>query len=192
MAERQPGKVDEVVRRVLDGDIDAYEEIVREYQGMLLGYASQRLTDFSLAKEVVQLSFIRAYQKIHEFRLGEDFGVWLCVICKYMIMTELERMQRDGRNKGNYKNQFEVELATALTEEDKEALQPVIGVMKKCIGKLKSEAASLVLLKYHEKKSCKEIADEKNRTVTWVTSNLSRVRQALKRCIQSQTKKPTL
>jgi len=190
MAERQPGKVDEVVKRVLDGDVDAYADIVREYQGMLLGYASVRLTDFSLAKEVVQLTFTRAYQKIHEFRLGEDFGVWLCVICKYMIMTELERMQRDVRNKGNFKNQFEVELATAMTAEDGDARQPTLDVLKKCLGKLKSEAASLIRLKYHEKKSCKEIADEKDRTVTWVTSNLPRVRRTLKRCIQSQIKNP--
>ena len=37
------------------GDLDAYEMVVRQYQGMLLGYAANRLPDIDAAQEVVQL-----------------------------------------------------------------------------------------------------------------------------------------
>lgn len=49
-------------QRILDGELDAYGDIVREHQGILLGYALRRLGDWTLAEEVVQLTFIRAYQ----------------------------------------------------------------------------------------------------------------------------------
>ena len=32
-------------QRILDGDLDAYGEVVREHQDMLLGYALRRLSD---------------------------------------------------------------------------------------------------------------------------------------------------
>lgn len=182
--------IDEQIRRVLDGDVDAYGEIVREYQGMLLGYASNRLSNPQLAQEVVQLTFIRAYNQIADFRLGEDFGVWLCVICRYMILTELERMRRQSRNQDKYREQFEVELSTSMTEIeiDDEEPEPAMLALRACLKKLRAEAASLMDLRYNKKKSCKEIAEQKNRTVTWVTSNLSRVRQTLRRCIMGQAK----
>ena len=187
------GMIDEQIRRVLDGDVDAYGKIVREYQGMLLGYASNRLSNPQLAQEVVQLTFIRAYNQIADFRIGEDFGVWLCVICRYMILTELERMRRQSRNQDKYREQFEVELSTSMTEfeiDDKEP-EPAMLALRNCLKSLRAEAASLMDLRYNKKKSCKEIAEKKSRTVTWVTSNLSRVRQALRRCIEGQAKDTT-
>lgn len=185
------GMIDEQIRRVLDGDVDAYGEIVREYQGMLLGYASNRLSNPQLAQEVVQLTFIRAYNQIADFRIGEDFGVWLCVICRYMILTELERMRRQSRNQDKYREQFEVELSASMTEIeiDEDEPEPGMLALRTCLKKLRAEAASLMDLRYNKKKSCKEIADQKGRTVTWVTSNLSRVRQTLRRCIEGQTRK---
>ena len=54
-------------KQILAGDLDAYGDVVREHQGMLLGYALRRLGDWTQAEEVVQLTFIRAYQKLDEF-----------------------------------------------------------------------------------------------------------------------------
>ncbi len=60
--------MDEILKdRILQGDLDTYGEIVRRYQGMLMSYALRRLSDWSLAEEVVQLTFIRSHQKLEEF-----------------------------------------------------------------------------------------------------------------------------
>lgn len=88
----------ETIARIRDGDLDAYEAVVRQYQGMLLGYAANRLPGIDAAQEVVQLTFIRAYEELAEYQPERDFGVWLCVICKHFILTELERQRRELRN----------------------------------------------------------------------------------------------
>ena len=178
---------DALKQRILDGYVDAYGDVVREHQGMLLGYALRRLGDWTQAEEVVQLTFIRAYQKLVEFRPEEEFGVWLCVTCKYLILTELEKQRRELRNKDNYRKALEIEIATAAAEDMAlDQQQDQLGALRDCVGKLPQETASVVELRYFAKHSCKEIAAEKDRSVTWVTSTLSRVRKALRACLQAQ------
>jgi RNA polymerase sigma-70 factor, ECF subfamily len=180
----------EIRQQILGGDLDAYGAEVREHQGMLMGYAMRRLGDWRLAEEVVQLTFIRAYQKLEEFRPEQEFGVWLCVTCKYLILTELEKQRRESRNKNNFKGSLELEIAEAMSESgdaDGDAGTDLMAALRECMGKLQQEAASLVELKYFKKQSCKEIAESKGRTVTWVTSTLSRTRQALKTCMEKSS-----
>jgi len=172
-------------QRILDGDLDAYGEVVREHQDMLLGYALRRLSDWTLAEEVVQLTFIRAYQRMVEFRVDEDFGVWLCVTCKYLILTELEKKRREANNLLNYREQLEFEIASSVTEdiEPNVRLDQLAG-LRDCVAKLGREAADLVALRYFKKRSCKEIAEQKQRTVSWVTTTLNRVRKTLRDCME--------
>ena len=180
--------MDEILKdRILQGDLDAYGEIVRRYQGMLMSYALRRLSDWSLAEEVVQLTFIRSHQKLEEFDSEKDFGVWLCVTCKYLIMTELEKRRRETSNKTKYRDELELELLNTSIAPSESEPGAELSALKLCISKLKSEAASLVEFRYFGNKSCQEIANEKGRTITWVTSNLSRVRKSLRTCLESQS-----
>ena len=68
--------MDESTRqRILNGDLEAYRKVVLEHQDMLLGYALRRLGDWRLAEEVVQLTFIRAYQRRIRRRQAELQGL---------------------------------------------------------------------------------------------------------------------
>ena len=57
--------------------------------------------------------------------------------------------------------------------------------LRDCVGKLGHEAADLVALRYFNERSCKEIAEQKQRTVSWVTTTLNRVRKTLRDCMES-------
>jgi RNA polymerase sigma-70 factor (ECF subfamily) len=172
-------------QRILHGDFDAYGDVVREYQDMLLGYALRRVRVWSLAEEVVQLTFIRAYHQLADFRADEDFGVWLCVTCKYLILTELEKQRREAKNLANYREQLRVEIDSAVTEDmEPDFRRDQMAVLRDCVGKLGREAAELVALRYFNERSCKEIAEQKQRTVSWVTTTLNRVRKTLRDCME--------
>jgi DNA-directed RNA polymerase specialized sigma24 family protein len=49
----------DTIDNILKGDLDAYDAVVRQYRGMLLGYAAHRLADADAAQEIVQLTFNR-------------------------------------------------------------------------------------------------------------------------------------
>lgn len=180
-------------QQILDGDLDAYGDVVREYQGMLLGYALRRLGDWTLAEEVVQLTFIRAYQKLDEFQPDKEFGVWLCVTCKYLILSELEKRRREVRNKDRFRDVLELEIATAAAQDMSVDLKlDRADVLQGCVDQLPQGSAELIKQRYFVKMSCKEIAAEKNRSLTWVTSTLSRVRKALRTCLENRSEAEVL
>ena len=172
------------IENILRGDLDAYEAVVREYQGMLLGYAANRLPDLDAAREVVQLTFIWAYEQLDEYQPERDFGIWLCVICKHFILTELERQRRERRNLSQFSVALQLRVGEQMAGSWDEGQREVLSAMRECITALQSQASLVVRLRYEERQSCKHIAETLDRTVTWVTSTLSRSRKALRECIE--------
>ena len=176
----------ETIKRILGGDLDAYEAVVRQYQGILLGYAAHRLPDIDTVRDVVQLTFIRAFEQLTEYQEERDFGVWLCVICKHFILTELERQRRESRNLKNYGRTLRLRVGEAMAgmEDGRPAVD--LAALRECMKILQAQSANVVRLRYDERKSCQHIADSMQRSLTWVTSTLSRARQALRQCIDSR------
>jgi DNA-directed RNA polymerase specialized sigma24 family protein len=50
------------IRQVLEGNREAYQRIVRRYEGMLVTYVSLRVPDKSLVDELVLDTFVQAYE----------------------------------------------------------------------------------------------------------------------------------
>lgn len=175
-----------MIENIRRGDLDAYEAVVRRYQGMLLGYAANRLPDIDAAEEVVQLTFVRAYEQLNEYQPERDFGVWLCVICKHFILTELERQRRESRNLEKFSHALRLRVGEEMASGADEGQRDSLSALRECLKNLQTQAASVVRLRYEERKSCQRIAESLDRTVTWVTSTLSRSRKVLRLCIESR------
>jgi RNA polymerase sigma-70 factor (ECF subfamily) len=174
----------EALRRVRAGDRDAYSAIVAEYQDMLLAYAAFRVPDAALVDEVVQQTFIRAYEQIRDFQTDKDFGIWLRSICRFMILAELKRASRDRQNKDNYQGHLKVRLlGDALQRGESGADEDVLRRLKGCMAKLQQTARSLVTLRYQELLKVEEIASRVGQSATWVATTLFRVRDTLRKCM---------
>jgi RNA polymerase sigma-70 factor (ECF subfamily) len=181
------------LKRVLSGDRDAYSEIVAEYQDMLLAYAAFRVPDAALVDEVVQQTFIRAYEQLRDFQTDKDFGVWLRSICRFMILAELKRATRDRQNKDNYQDHLKVRLlGEALQRGESGADEDVLRRLKGCMGRLQQTARSLVTLRYQELLKVEEIATRLGQSATWVATTLFRVRETLRKCIGEGPGLPTV
>lgn len=176
----------ETLRRVLSGDRDAYSTIVAEYQDMLLAYAAFRVPDAALVDEVVQQTFIRAYEQIRDFQVDKDFGVWLRSICRFMILAELKRVSRDRTNKENYSEHLKVQLLGDARERAGQGIEEDVRIrLKDCLGKLQRSARSLVTLRYQELMKVDDIAQRLGQSATWVATTLFRVRETLRKCLAS-------
>jgi RNA polymerase sigma-70 factor, ECF subfamily len=178
------GDLTRTLKRVLSGDRDAYSEVVAEYQDMLLAYAAFRIPDAALVDEVVQQTFIRAYEQLRDFQTDKDFGVWLRSICRFMILAELKRASRDRHNKDNYQDHLKVRLlGEALDRGESGVDEDVLRRLKGCMGRLQQTARSLVTLRYQELLKVEEIAGRLGQSATWVATTLFRVRETLRKCI---------
>jgi RNA polymerase sigma-70 factor (ECF subfamily) len=174
----------ETLRRVLAGDRNAYSGIVSAYQDMLFAYAAFRVPGAALVDEVVQQTFIRAFEQLRDFQTDRDFGVWLRSICRFMILAELKRLSRDRTNKDNYQEHLRGELAgQALARVGSGVDEDIRLRLQGCLGKLQETARSLVRLRYQDLLKVEEIALRLGQSATWVATTLFRVRETLRRCI---------
>ena len=66
-----------MVERASAGDLGAYDEIVRRYQGLLFRAAYLVTGGADEAEDAAQEAFVKAYRAIHRFRRGSPLRPWL-------------------------------------------------------------------------------------------------------------------
>ena len=66
-----------VVKRVLDGEVEAYSILVERYFDHYVRFAVHLVGNREDAEEVVQDTFLRAYRALGRYEERERFGAWL-------------------------------------------------------------------------------------------------------------------
>jgi len=79
------------VARVLAGDVQAFEGIVRRWQGPLVNMAWRYCRDRSRAEELAQEAFIRAWRGLAQWRREGSFSTWLFALAANVFRSELKR-----------------------------------------------------------------------------------------------------
>lgn len=82
------------VRQALAGHREAFAELVRKYQDYAYGTAIGTLSDFDLARDVVQEAFLCAYCNLHKLKDAARFGGWLHGIVQNMSRRALRELAR--------------------------------------------------------------------------------------------------
>jgi len=169
------------IERVLGGDADAYESIVRAYQQEVWKVVCAMLFDRQRTEDLVQQTFINAYRHLHRYRLGQDFGVWVKEIARNAVRQELRRHSREDRRLQLYRahvlQTFDAPSASAPQEHLEEALRD-------CAKNLPPSSAQVVELRYQAGLGFAEIAARIGRTVQATRQHLARIRLSLRECIE--------
>jgi RNA polymerase sigma-70 factor (ECF subfamily) len=79
------------VARVLAGDVQAYEGIVRRWQGPLVNMAWRYCRDRGRAEELAQEAFIRAWRGLAQWRRESSFSTWLFALAANVFRSDLKR-----------------------------------------------------------------------------------------------------
>jgi RNA polymerase sigma-70 factor (ECF subfamily) len=79
--QRDPSRPDdtEIIRQVLDGNVNAFESLVSKYRVLVLKIV-QRHVDRGDVEETAQEAFVRAYRSLQTFKGRSDFSQWLSAI----------------------------------------------------------------------------------------------------------------
>jgi RNA polymerase sigma factor (sigma-70 family) len=94
-ADREGAEDHELVARARRGDVAAYEELVRRYQGIATRVA--RMVAGSEAEDVAQEAFVRAYHALGNFREDASFRPWLLRIVVNLSHNVVRRRVRQER-----------------------------------------------------------------------------------------------
>lgn len=77
------------VRAAAAGDLDAFEELVRAHQEPLWRFLVGLVGDRSLAEDLAQETFLRAYRNLDRFGFRSRFSTWLFTIARNAATDEL-------------------------------------------------------------------------------------------------------
>jgi RNA polymerase sigma-70 factor (ECF subfamily) len=79
------------VNRVLAGEVQAFEGIVRRWQGPLVNMAWRYCRDRGRAEEMAQEAFLHAWRGLAGWRREASFSTWLFALAANVFRSELQR-----------------------------------------------------------------------------------------------------
>ncbi len=86
----------QLVARAQQGDLQAFEELVKKYQREIYGLAYRLVLDAEEAKDLVQQAFLQAFIHIRSFRQQAQFRTWLFRIAINQCYNYLKSKKRFG------------------------------------------------------------------------------------------------
>jgi RNA polymerase sigma-70 factor, ECF subfamily len=83
-----------VLARAREGDLAAFEDIVRLYQADVFRFAWHLTRDRTTAEDVTQDAFIRAFRFLRSYRGDSPFSSWMMRIVRNCAMDSLRAQKR--------------------------------------------------------------------------------------------------
>jgi RNA polymerase sigma factor (sigma-70 family) len=136
-----------------DRDEDAFRALLEKYLGLVFGVAMRRTKDYALAEDVSQSVFTILAKKAHRLRATPTLAPWL------YGCTLIECGQALRRNRA-YEKKMKAfgEESKALPGRD--VCSEVMPLLDEAIQRLSSKDRVLIILRFFERKSFREIATE--------------------------------
>lgn len=83
-----------LVAACLNGQTEAFDELVNRYQKPIFNAALKMLNDYDEAQEVAQIAFVKAFEKLASYRPEYKFFSWLYRIVMNEAINHLKRSRR--------------------------------------------------------------------------------------------------
>jgi len=80
------------VERVLAGDTEAFEPIVRRWQDPLVNLAYRFCRDHGRAEEMAQEAFLKVYRSLSMWRGESTFSTWLFAVAANVYRSQMRRI----------------------------------------------------------------------------------------------------
>ncbi len=181
-----------LVSRLKAGEDAAFEELVRTYSTRLLSVSRRILGSPEEAKDVVQETFLAAFQSLERFRGESSLGTWLSRIAVNQCLMKLRSRRRKPEQSiedllptflpdGHQVREsalWEVSISNEVERNE------VHSLVRRAIDRLPASYRTVLLLRDIEELSTEEVAGMLGVTSNTVKVRLHRARQALRTLLE--------
>ena len=157
-------------------------EQVRREQAGLRAFVRSLGMRAETADDVAQEAFVVAFEKLHTFERGTNFGAWVRTIARYLVSKELRREDRRQRFLSGHVAELMATEDTPVSTD----LGARIDALKFCLAELPERARQLVQRRYFENMAPSVIASHEGRTAGEIRQALFRLRVTLHECIHQR------
>jgi RNA polymerase sigma-70 factor (ECF subfamily) len=183
-------ELSQLIQDSLDGELDAFNRIVLEYQDMVYHQAYRVIGEPDAAEDATQEAFLSAYQKLHTYR-GGSFKSWLLRIVTNACYDELRRRQRQPVTALKPEDDHGEEIDSPHWMEDpgekpEETVQrsELSKAIQRCLNELDEKFRSIVVLVDIQGMDYASAAEIVDRPLGTIKSRLARARQSLQECLE--------
>jgi RNA polymerase sigma-70 factor (ECF subfamily) len=175
---------EQLATEVQRGDIEAFGELVARYEAKLLRYGRRFLSNREDIADLVQNTFLKAFENIKSYDAERPFSPWIYRIAHNEFVGSLGSV----RHALELLVDWDVYLnhPTAPEKADRDALDRELRAgMETCLGKLDAKYREPLILFYDQELSYKSIAEILHIPVATVGVRISRARVALRAMCQT-------
>jgi RNA polymerase sigma-70 factor (ECF subfamily) len=173
----------ELVRRCLRGESGCYDDLVRKYQRQVYSLLYRMVGNADDADDLVQETFVRAYNALDTFRQDASFLTWLYKIASNRSIDLIRARQSKGAASLDEEMDSGREPAAPERESSPEAAAvrgSVSEVVHHQIINLPERYRRVVLMRHVADMSIEEIATELQMPTGTVKTHLFRAREMLR------------
>jgi len=179
-----------LVEQAREGDLNAFNHLVLEYQDMAFNLAARLLSDEDAAADVTQTAFLSAYRSMDSFR-GGSFRAWVMRMVTNACYDELRRRKRRPTVSLEPVNEEdeEIESPTWLADEgpspEEEAERSELdNALPNCLHGLPDDFRAVVLMVDVEGLDYQEVSLATGKPLGTVKSRLARARLKMRDCLR--------
>ena len=175
-----------LVKRAKSGDYQAFDLLVLKYQSRLISTAFKFVKDVQIAEDIVQDSFIKAFNALESFREDSSFYTWIYRITvntsKNFLVSKKrksELLNSDLSEEASY----EIEPVETYSPEDLLQATQLQKVITETFDQLGEDTRTALTLRELDGLSYEQIADVVNCPVGTVRSRIFRAREVIDEAI---------
>ena len=165
----------DLVLQTLAGDHEAFGQLVERYERGVCAVIVQIVGDTHQAQDLAQESFVQAYAKLADLRQPAAFGAWLYRIAR---RSALNWLRKQGPVAAPLHDGLSTRSNNGRLDEISEKLLHVVMTLPR-------QEQRVVMLRYFEGHSIREVASILERPVSTVTKQLSRARVRLRQRMEA-------
>jgi RNA polymerase sigma-70 factor (ECF subfamily) len=202
----EQAKVDDLlIKRFCAGELRAFEILVVKYQRRVAALINSSVRNDSVAEELTQETFLRAYRGLPNFRFESAFSTWLYTIARNTAMS----YHRDGHSRADNAVSLDalvedsgpvetgVGEGVAVSPDEEMEGKQLIAAIQASLTKLSAPMRDAVLMREMEGLSYAEIAEKLGVPLNTARSLIFRARETvaadirplLARSIRNRSKK---
>jgi RNA polymerase sigma-70 factor (ECF subfamily) len=174
---------EEVVGRVLAGDLSLFEILMRRYNQRLFRVARGILADDGEAEDVVQEAYVRAFRELASFRGEALFSTWLTRIACHEALARARKRRRLVSITGGEPPDRPSAASGPERELENRELQ---AVLQEAVEILPDPLRSVFCLREVEGLSTEETGDALGLTVENVRVRLHRAKRTLRQTLDER------
>ena len=181
----------EIIQKILNGEKDAFSQIVNKYQNALYGIVFKMINNRDEVDDIVQETFIKAFSSIKSFDERYSFATWLFKIGTNNCIDHLRKRKINSVSFNSTISNEDGESDFRLPDLTYEADRNIIEEQKKkliedAINSLPEKYAAVIRMRHQEDKTYEEISKELNMPVGTVKAHIFRAREMLNKYLKDK------